>query len=79
MQIARALDPSVHESAPGPGNRTAADAALDFDVSVDPVSCWVDYAIRGKVALSCQLTAVSCRRHDGRPMNQAGRRFFAES
>ncbi len=48
MQIARALDPSVHESAPGPGNRTAADAALDFDVSVDPVSCWVDYAIRGK-------------------------------
>ena len=32
----------------GPGNRTAADAAVDFDVSVDPVSCWVDYAIRGK-------------------------------
>ena len=48
MQIARALDPSVHESATGPANRTAADAALDLDVSVDPVSCWVDYAIRGK-------------------------------
>jgi hypothetical protein len=48
MQIARALDPAVQEPAGPPGNRTAADGLLDFDVSVDPVSCWVDYAIRGK-------------------------------
>jgi Met-zincin/Domain of unknown function (DUF5117)/Domain of unknown function (DUF5118) len=47
MQIARALDPAVQESGPGAaGSRTAADGVLDFDVSVDPVSCWVDYAIR---------------------------------
>jgi hypothetical protein len=45
-QIARALDPTVHETAPVAGNRTAADGAVDVDVSVDPVSCWVDYAIR---------------------------------
>jgi Met-zincin len=46
MQIARALDPTVQETAGPSGNRTAADGLLDFDVSVDPVSCWVDYAIR---------------------------------
>ena len=73
MQIARALDPSVHESAPGPGNRTAADAALDFDVSVDPVSCWVDYAIRGRgsaLSFSCQLENTA-------GPNQAGRVFLS--
>ena len=46
MQIARALDPTVQETASPLGSRTTADGLLDFDVSVDPVSCWVDYAIR---------------------------------
>jgi hypothetical protein len=47
-QIERALDPSVQEAA-GAAARTTLDNPDDtFDVSVDPVSCWVDYAIRRK-------------------------------
>ena len=46
MQIARALDPAVQETAGPALNRPAANSLDDFDVSVDPVSCWVDYAIR---------------------------------
>jgi hypothetical protein len=44
-QIDRALDPTVQGAAAAAG--TALDEEL-FDVSVDPVSCWVDYAIRRK-------------------------------
>jgi hypothetical protein len=48
-QIARALDHAVQEPPAGPaGARTSADSADVPDVNVDPVSCWVDYAIRGK-------------------------------
>jgi len=48
-QIARALDHAVQENPAGPpGARTSADSADVPDVNVDPVSCWVDYAIRGK-------------------------------
>ena len=46
MQIARALDPAVQETGPAAA-RGAADLT-DLDVSVDPIACWVDYAIRGK-------------------------------
>ena len=46
MQIARALDPAVTESAPA-GVRALSDL-VEFDVSVDPLACWVDYAIRVK-------------------------------
>jgi hypothetical protein len=42
MQIARALDPSVQAPATPPGRATT-----DFDVTIEPESCWVDYAIRG--------------------------------
>jgi hypothetical protein len=44
-QIDRALDPTVQASPAAAG--TALDEEL-FDVSIDPVSCWVDYAIRRK-------------------------------
>jgi hypothetical protein len=47
MQIVRALDPAVQESGPAGGVRPGADMLDDLDVSVDPVACWVDYAIRG--------------------------------
>ena len=33
---------------PAAGSRAGVEGQLDFDVSVDPVSCWVDYAIRRK-------------------------------
>ena len=47
-QIARALDPAVQESAgSGPAARTSVDGA-DYDPTIDPVSCWVDYGIRVK-------------------------------
>jgi len=46
MQIARALDPAVTES--GPAGVRALNDLSDFDVSVDPLACWVDYAIRVK-------------------------------
>jgi len=46
MQIARALDPAVTES--GPAGVRALNDMSDFDVSVDPLACWVDYAIRVK-------------------------------
>jgi hypothetical protein len=46
MEIARALDPAVSDS--GPAGARPAAAISDFDVSVDPIACWVDYAIRGK-------------------------------
>jgi hypothetical protein len=45
-QIARALDPAVQETAPA--SRPAALTDDDLDVSIDPIACWVDYAIRGK-------------------------------
>ena len=45
MQIARALDPAVTES--GPAGIRAITDLTDLDVSVDPIACWVDYAIRG--------------------------------
>ena len=45
MQIARALDPAVTES--GPAGVRALNDLSDFDVSVDPLACWVDYAIPG--------------------------------
>jgi hypothetical protein len=44
MQIARALDPAVQESAAAAARTTLVDEA--FDVSIDPESCWIDYAIR---------------------------------
>jgi hypothetical protein len=40
MQIRRALDPTAHAAPASP--RTTTD---QFDVTVDPVSCWIDYAI----------------------------------
>ncbi len=43
-QIERALDPTVQESAAAAARATLADEA--FDVSVDPESCWMDYAIK---------------------------------
>ena len=48
-QIARALDPSV-QAAPGAAGaaRPGTDLGDEFDVTVDPVSCWIDYAIRGR-------------------------------
>jgi hypothetical protein len=44
MQIARALDPAVQESAAAAARTTLVDEA--FDVSIDPESCWIDYAIK---------------------------------
>jgi len=46
MQIARALDPAVTES--GPAGVRALSDLTGFDLSVDPLACRVDYAIRGK-------------------------------
>jgi hypothetical protein len=43
-QIERALDPTVQESAAAATRTALADEA--FDVSIDPESCWIDYAIR---------------------------------
>jgi hypothetical protein len=45
MQIARALDPAVQETAPAGAARTT-ELDDEFDVSVEPELCWVDYAIR---------------------------------
>jgi hypothetical protein len=42
MQIARALDPAVQAQ---PAARATTDLTDLFDVTVEPVSCWVDYAI----------------------------------
>ena len=56
--------------------RTGADAALDLDVSVDPVACWVDYAIRGEAGSSGQLGQLrpASARHEKGPasLSQAG-------
>ena len=64
MQIARALDPAVQESDPARQSHSR-DAALDLDVSVDPISCWVDYAIREdsrqEYSASCRATATGSR------------------
>jgi hypothetical protein len=46
-QIARALDPSVQESAAAARATTDFDDSL-FDPSIDPDLCWIDYTIRGK-------------------------------
>ena len=46
-QIARALDPSVQESAAAARATTDFDDSL-FDPSIDPDLCWTDYAIRVK-------------------------------
>jgi hypothetical protein len=46
-QIERALDHTVVEPGPTAARTTLAEDET-FDVSVDPVSCWVDYAIRRK-------------------------------
>jgi Met-zincin/Domain of unknown function (DUF5117)/Domain of unknown function (DUF5118) len=46
-QIERALDHTVLETGAGAGARAAFADDL-FDVTVDPESCWIDYAIRGK-------------------------------
>jgi hypothetical protein len=46
-QIARALDPSVQASGAAAA-RPGTELDDPFDVTVDPVSCWVDYAIRGR-------------------------------
>jgi hypothetical protein len=43
MQIARALDPTVQAAAGAA--RSTTDFDDPFDVTADPVSCWVDYAI----------------------------------
>jgi hypothetical protein len=45
-QIARALDPSVQETAVVPGGRATTELDDAFDVSVAPDSCWLDFAIR---------------------------------
>jgi len=45
-QIARALDPAVQETGPTAGGRATSDLDGDYDVSVAPDSCWIDYAIR---------------------------------
>ena len=45
-QIERALDHTVQESATGAARTTLTDEL--FDVSIDPESCWLDYAIRRK-------------------------------
>jgi hypothetical protein len=46
-QIQRALDPTVQET---PGAAAARPTLTDefVDVAIDPESCWLDYAIRGK-------------------------------
>jgi hypothetical protein len=46
-QIARALDPSVQESAAAARATTDFDDSL-FDPSIAPDLCWIDYTIRGK-------------------------------
>jgi len=48
-QIARALDPAV-QAAPGAAGAPRPGTALDddYDVSVMPDGCWIDYAIRRK-------------------------------
>ena len=46
-QIARALDPSVQETAP-PARTTTDFSDELFDPSIAPESCWFDYAIRVK-------------------------------
>ena len=45
-QIERALDPTVNDL--GTAARTTIADEEDFDPAIDPVSCWVDYAIRRK-------------------------------
>jgi hypothetical protein len=47
-QIERALDPTVNEPASGAAARAGLTDEDTFDPSIDPVSCWVDYAIRRK-------------------------------
>jgi hypothetical protein len=44
MQIARALDPTYQAAA----SRTTTELTDYFDVSIEPESCWVDYAITPK-------------------------------
>ena len=47
-QIARALDPSVQGSAAAGAARPGTDLGDEFDVTMAPESCWIDYAIRGR-------------------------------
>ena len=47
-QIERALDPTVNETASGAAARAGLTDEDTFDPSIDPVACWVDYAIRRK-------------------------------
>jgi hypothetical protein len=45
-QIARALDPTVQETGTGPGAAGRAGTDVDFDLTIEPDSCWPDYSIR---------------------------------
>jgi hypothetical protein len=46
-QIERALDHTVQETTGASTARPAIDDGL-FDVTIDPESCWIDYAIGRK-------------------------------
>jgi hypothetical protein len=49
MQIARALDPSIQAPAAGAAGRVGTDFIGDlFDVTANPESCWLDYAVLPK-------------------------------
>ena len=45
-QIARALDPTVQTTSPGP--RTSTDLGDEFDVTADSELCWPDYSVRAR-------------------------------
>jgi hypothetical protein len=47
-QIARALDPSVQAAPGAAAARPGTDLGDEFDVTMAPESCWIDYAIRGR-------------------------------
>jgi hypothetical protein len=47
-QIAHALDPAIQAAAGATATGRVGTALDDFDVTVAPDACWVDYAIRRK-------------------------------
>jgi hypothetical protein len=47
-QIAHALDPSIRGEAPAAGGARPGTSFDEFDVTVAPDACWVDYSIRPK-------------------------------
>jgi hypothetical protein len=45
-QIAHALDPAIQNAAGAAGSARPGTAFDEFDVSLAPESCWLDYSIR---------------------------------